>query len=241
MLWLCAAYSDGDVMKHTPAINDTVSTARWLAVGGRGVDTAWSYDHGGYGHSQRQMGLAIHNFTSVTGTARSEIFVTTKIPCGTNSSGVAAMIKYDLDQLMLSYVDLLIIHTPATCKTSADTQVTWEGMQAALAANLTRAIGLSNFKPTQIDALLANAGTKIVPAVNQCGLHVGYHDDATISYCAKHGITYQSYSALGPSITNYKSKWRNIWIRDVFCYRIPAPLVPGVPTKTRLESSIKKF
>ena len=44
------------------------------------------------------------------------------------------------------------------------------------------------------------------------------------------------------SITHYKSKWRsNIWIRDVFCYRIPAPLVPGVPTKTRLESSIKKF
>ena len=24
-----------------------------------------------------------------------------------------------------------------------------------------------------------------------------------------------------------------------FCYRIPAPVVPGVPTKTRLESSIK--
>ena len=26
-----------------------------------------------------------------------------------------------------------------------------------------------------------------------------------------------------------------------FCYRIPAPLVLGVPTKTRLESSMKKF
>ena len=45
----------------------------------------------------------------------------------------------------------------------------------------------------------------------------------------------------GQSVTNYKSKWRNIWIRDVFCYRIPAPLVLGVPTKTRLESSIKKL
>ena len=29
----------------------------------------------------------------------------------------------------------------------------------------------------------------------------------------------------GPPITHYKSKWRNIWIRDVFC--VPAPLVPG--------------
>ena len=26
-----------------------------------------------------------------------------------------------------------------------------------------------------------------------------------------------------------------------FCYRIPAPKVPGVPTKTRLESRLKKF
>ena len=38
----------------------------------------------------------------------------------------------------------------------------------------------------------------------------------------------------------HKSKWRNIWIRDVFCYRISAPLVPGVPTRPRLDSSIKK-
>ena len=27
----------------------------------------------------------------------------------------------------------------------------------------------------------------------------------------------------------------------MFCYRVPAPLVPGVPTKARLESSIQKF
>ena len=30
-------------------------------------------------------------------------------------------------------------------------------------------------------------------------------------------------------------------LRCVLLYRIPAPLVPGIPTKTRLESSIKKF
>ena len=33
----------------------------------------------------------------------------------------------------------------------------------------------------------------------------------------------QVYKTKGPSITNYKSNWRSIWIRDVFCYRIPAP------------------
>ena len=48
-------------------------------------------------------------------------------------------------------------------------------------------------------------------------------------------------STSGQSITHTKTIWRNIWIRYVFCYRIPAPLVLGVPTKTRLESSIKKW
>ena len=33
--------------------------------------------------------------------------------------------------------------------------------------------------------------------------------------------------AHGQCITHYKSTWRIIWIRDVFCYRIPAPKVPG--------------
>ena len=41
--------------------------------------------------------------------------------------------------------------------------------------------------------------------------------------------------ANGLSITHHKSKWCNIWIRDVFCYRIPARWVPEAPPKTRLE------
>ena len=47
----------------------------------------------------------------------------------------------------------------------------------------------------------------------------------------------------GQSLRKYKPKSfaGNIWIRDVVCYRIKAPLVLGVPIKTRLESSIKNF
>ena len=41
----------------------------------------------------------------------------------------------------------------------------------------------------------------------------------------------------GQYMSTHKAMWRNSWIRDVFCYRIPAPLVPGtngaggVPTR----------
>ena len=35
------------------------------------------------------------------------------------------------------------------------------------------------------------------------------------------------------------SKWRNVWVRDEFCSQ---PFkVPGVPTKSLLESSVEKF
>ena len=36
----------------------------------------------------------------------------------------------------------------------------------------------------------------------------------------------------------HKIRCSNVWIQDVLGYRIPASKVPGVPTKTRLESSI---
>jgi 2,5-diketo-D-gluconate reductase A len=122
-------YLDGDGMKHDPAVNDTLEISRWLAAGGRGIDTAWSYDHGGYGRSQRQMGVAI----AASKLPRSEIFVTTKIPCADNSTAVAALIEYDLQQLELDSVDLLLIHTPGTCKTPAALAATWAAMEAALA------------------------------------------------------------------------------------------------------------
>ena len=34
----------------------------------------------------------------------------------------------------------------------------------------------------------------------------------------------------GPATHISKSKWRNIWMLDVFCYRIPAPYGPNQNT-----------
>ena len=48
-------------------------------------------------------------------------------------------------------------------------------------AGKTRAIGVSNFNATELAALLETA--KTTPAVNQCSLSVGNHDDATIAFC----------------------------------------------------------
>ena len=37
--------------------------------------------------------------------------------------------------------------------------------------------------------------------------------------------------------TLYKPKWRNTWIRDVFCYRIPAPNGPNGPNGPNQNTS----
>ena len=64
----------------------------------------------------------------------------------------------------ISKVDLVLIHHPA--KTDAENQALWKGMEQAVAMNLTRSIGLSNFNQEQIESLLKIATIK--PALNQC-------------------------------------------------------------------------
>jgi len=185
--------SNGDVMHHTPSVNDTTASLQWLAAGGRGLDSAWSYDENG--PSQRDTGLAIAR----SGIPRDQIFVTTKIPCGATPNEVTALIQYDLTQLMLKQVDLLLIHHPTrpACNSTQQITVTWLAMEAALAQGLTRSIGVSNFKPADLDALLAAPTTRVTPAVNQILLHIGAVDTDTISYCNGKGINVMAYSPLG--------------------------------------------
>ena len=59
---------------------------------------------------------------------------------------------------------------------------------------LTRAIGVSNYGKKDLDAILSIGGTP--PAVNQCQMSIGSHDDETISCCKEHKIFYEAYSPL---------------------------------------------
>merc|ERR1711871_869677 len=70
----------------------------------------------------------------------------------------------------------------------------WKGLEQALAQNLTRSIGVSNYDHNALAALLKGATVK--PAVDQCHMGVGSHDDATIAYAQSQGITYEAYDAM---------------------------------------------
>ena len=103
-----------------------------------------------------------------------------------------------MKELKVKQLDLVLVHHPA--KTDAENIALWQGLEQALAQNLTRSIGLSNFNAAQITSLLKVA--KVPPAVNQCDLSVGGQDtqcgprDAAIAFNQAHNITYEAWSPM---------------------------------------------
>merc|ERR1712146_407389 len=82
--------------------------------------------------------------------------------------------------------------TSQTADPTKSNNALWAGMQMALARNLTRAIGVSNYKSADLEAL----DQKVKPSVNQCQMGIKVHDDDTIAYCQRNGIVYESYQAI---------------------------------------------
>lgn len=98
--------------------------------------------------------------------------------------------QYDLAQLGMKYVDLVLIHHPDT---DACNQALWKGLEQAQSMGLTKAIGVSNFSPAQMEAIMRVGPT---PVVNQCGMSLKNHDDATIAWCQAHRVTYEAFDAM---------------------------------------------
>ena len=53
---------------------------------------------------------------------------------------------------------------------------------------------MSNFAKSDLDAILALGG--VPPAINQCQMSIGSHDDATRTYGLAKNVTYEAYSPL---------------------------------------------
>jgi len=181
-----------------PWVNASASTFGQPVAG---IDTAFDYDD--------QAVIAAQ--LSATRTAREEVFITTKIPgaaalngdpkivCPSKNFRACALraVKTDLAELRIKAADLILIHDPGLANETGTTAALWQGMQDALEQGLTRSIGVSNFNSTQIDELVAQPTTSIVPAVNQINMGVGGpNPEATLAACAKHNITAQAYWTL---------------------------------------------
>ena len=149
-----------------------------LEVGYRHVDTATMYTN------EAEVGRAVRD----SGVPREELFITTKLPPDRlgNPDGTLAD---SLAALQTDYVDLWLIHWPPADGASPDT---WRSLVAARDRELTRAVGVSNYSPQQVDELAEKTG--VTPAVNQIPWSPFKYDSAVATHHAERGVVLEGYS-----------------------------------------------
>jgi diketogulonate reductase-like aldo/keto reductase len=101
---------------------------------------------------------------------REALHITSKII--SVDSGVEAICRRSLAAMQLDYFDLYLVHAPFQRNGdpfSTPLPKVWAEMEALVAAGLTRAIGVSNWRVRDLQAIAGSAN--IHPAVNQVEAH----------------------------------------------------------------------
>lgn len=166
-----------------------------LKVGFRHIDTALGYNN------QLGVGAALKK----SQLPRNEFFVTSKIPGGLNASATEAALDLSLEQLGLTYVDLMLVHFPATWTGiggAASRKEEWLAIEKWAKSGKARAIGVSHYCKSHMEDVLSVATLPI--ALNQVMYHVGMGMSPNLGsdykdYCQSIGVVYMSFSTLcGP-------------------------------------------
>ena len=87
-----------------------------------------------------------------------------------------------------------LIHQPWFAQTDEDIQKAWAQMEAIQAKGLAKSIGVSNYLPAHLNALLKTA--KVVPACNQIEFHPYLQRTELLALHKKQGIATTAYGPL---------------------------------------------
>ena len=161
-----------------------------LEAGYRHIDTA-----AGYGNEE-SLGIAARE----SGIARADLFITSKLQIGIHGyENTLVAFEQTMKNLGMEYLDLYLVHWPNPIKFRDHWQEanagTWKAFEELYRAGRIRAIGISNFRPHHIEALLRTA--TIAPMVNQIRLCPGDTQDDVVAYSREHGMLLEAYSPLG--------------------------------------------
>ncbi len=154
------------------------------------IDTAAVY------HNEIGVGAGIR----MSGVPREKLFVTSKL--WNDVRGYEETLKaFDasLKRLALDYLDLYLIHWPRPLAFRDTYQEvnreTWKAFEYLLEKGYVRAIGVSNFLPVHMEALLKTA--QVIPMVDQIEFHPGWMQPETAAFCKEHDILVEAWSPLG--------------------------------------------
>lgn len=160
-----------------------------IRAGYRHIDTASAYQN------EVEIGQALRE----SGIPREELFITSKVwndARGYNST--LSAFEASLERLGLDYLDLYLIHWPASASRYEDWESvnlsTWSALCELYRTGRVRAIGVSNFMPHHLRALIES---EITPMVNQIELHPGLLQLKTLEVCRENDILVEAWSPLG--------------------------------------------
>lgn len=171
--------------------------------GGTAVSAVKAAIKNGYRHIDAAAVYA--NETSVgkgiseSGINRSDLFVTSKV--WNSERGYKKTLNAfakTLADLQLDYLDLYLIHWPASSSRYSNWEElnleTWRAMTDLHKSGKIRAIGVSNFLPHHLAALMES---EVPPMVNQIEFHPGQMQHETVPFCRKNSILVEAWSPLG--------------------------------------------
>ncbi|MGN0395126.1 MAG: aldo/keto reductase [Coprococcus sp.] len=163
-----------------------------LNCGYRHIDTAAAYEN------EKAVGKAIKE----SGLKREELFITSKL--WNSERGFETTLKaFDktMDKLGLDYLDLYLIHWPASAHQFDNWETlnidTWRAMIKLYKEGRIKSIGVSNFMPHHLKALME---MEVIPMVNQIEFHPGMTQPETVAFCKEHNILVEAWSPLGNGI-----------------------------------------
>nr|WP_272108691.1 aldo/keto reductase [Staphylococcus sp. NRL 22/194] len=158
-----------------------------IKSGYRSIDTAKVYGN------EEQVGLGIKEGLEATGLSREDIFVTSKLYFEDfGRENVAQAYETSIKKLGLDYLDLYLVHWPGT--NEAVMIDTWKGMEDLYKDSKVKNIGVSNFQPEHLEALLAQVSIK--PVINQVEFHPYFTQNELRKYLNAQKIYMESWSPL---------------------------------------------
>lgn len=161
-----------------------------LKLGYTHIDTAAVYGN------EESVGRAIKD----SGLPRESLFITTKIwNSNVTYEDAKKAIDESLKNLGLSYVDLFLIHWPNSNifrpHYEKRNREVYKALEDAHFAGKIRSIGVSNFMPHHLKALLKTA--KVKPVVNQILINPSDQQEEAVRFNEEHDILTTAYSPLG--------------------------------------------
>lgn len=176
---------------QTPADVTADAVRNALQTGYRLIDTAASYGN------EREVGEAIRR----SGIPRNEVFIETKAWISDYGYDEALhAFEKSAGKLGVDQIDLFVLHQPLPSRFDL-TRDAYRALETLLADGRVRAIGVSNFMPEHLEALMEEA--TVVPAVNQVEVHPFFTQPQVRTADSSRGVLTQAWSPIG-GITSYR-------------------------------------